>query len=130
MGLIVKAVQAAHLYDRTWYYQLPYEEHRAHRQNCLDDRSTWKWIARNVPKWSYGHMALATLGLSDEERLEMEESVRYERHGYIDRRAYLYGLSEDYGIPIERVEALAELLGPTEDFDGLLTMLAEMEDEG
>ena len=39
------------------------------------------------------------------------------------RRQYLEGLAADYGIPEETVFAVADLLGPNEDYDGLISML-------
>lgn len=39
------------------------------------------------------------------------------------RMEYLRGLSEDYGVPMAVVTALASMLGPSEDYDGLVTAL-------
>lgn len=50
----------------------------------------------------------------------MTNSV-YQDHGYTNRREYLESLCDDYDR--ESVFALAALLGPEEDFDGLLTSL-------
>lgn len=50
----------------------------------------------------------------------------YEEQGYKDRADYLNCLAEEYG---DFVYTLANLLGPTEDFDGLITSLEDM-DEG
>ena len=36
-------------------------------------------------------------------------------------------LSEDYGVPIEDVYSLAEMLGGYEDFDGLVCALEDIE---
>ena len=47
----------------------------------------------------------------------------YIDNGYTSRTDYLQCLSEDYGIPLDTVLALADLLGESEDFDGLLTSL-------
>jgi len=47
----------------------------------------------------------------------------YQDHGFATRRAYLESLCEEY--PPEAVYALADLLGPLEDFDGLVTGLEE-----
>jgi len=60
------------------------------------------------------------------ERLEqmLDDSMAmniYEEHGYKSRRDYLECLSDDYNVPLEVVEALANLLTPLEDFDGLVT---------
>ena len=45
----------------------------------------------------------------------------YREKGYTDRDDYLNSLSEDYGIPDDAVRVLAEVLGPDEDFDGLVS---------
>lgn len=50
----------------------------------------------------------------------------YIRQGYADRQAYLDSLAEDYG---DLVYAVASMLPPSEDFDGLLTMLEDYSDE-
>lgn len=52
----------------------------------------------------------------------------YTEFGYSDREHYLSSLAEDYGVPEHLVFALADLLGPTEDFDGLVTSLEDYED--
>lgn len=49
----------------------------------------------------------------------------YRQHGYNDREDYLSCMAEEYGVDIETVNALADLLGPSEDFDGLLTALED-----
>ena len=49
----------------------------------------------------------------------------YQQHGFPDRRAYLADLAENYG---GSVYMLADLLGPSEDFDGLITSLEDMEE--
>ena len=43
------------------------------------------------------------------------------------RKEYLIGLAEDYGIRRAYVFAIADLLGESEDHDGLLSMLADYE---
>lgn len=52
----------------------------------------------------------------------------YIEFGYNDREHYLSSLAEDYGVPEHLVFALADLLGPSEDFDGLITSLEDYED--
>ncbi len=47
----------------------------------------------------------------------------YKENGYADRADYLSCLAEDYGIDLQ---ALADLLGPIEDFDGLVSSLEDM----
>lgn len=49
----------------------------------------------------------------------------YTENGYTNRTEYLRSLSEDYGVDMETVMALANLLGPEEDFDGLVCQLEE-----
>lgn len=47
----------------------------------------------------------------------------YIENGYKDRRDYLCTLAEEYGLDDEIVFTTASLLGPNEDFDGLVTTL-------
>jgi hypothetical protein len=49
----------------------------------------------------------------------------YQSEGYENRRAYLLSLADDIGVDIKTVMALADLLGPNEDFDGLVTSLED-----
>lgn len=49
----------------------------------------------------------------------------YTENGYKSRADYLRCLAEEHGVPIETVLALADLLGPDEDFDGLVTELED-----
>lgn len=50
----------------------------------------------------------------------------YKDNGYADREDYLSCLAEDYGLDLEEVvRPIADLLGPTEDFDGLVSMLED-----
>lgn len=52
----------------------------------------------------------------------------YQLHGYANRREYLESLCAEY--PRSFVFALAELYGPSEDFDGLITGLEDAADMG
>jgi hypothetical protein len=52
----------------------------------------------------------------------------YTDNGYKSRADYLRCMSEEYGGPLATVEALADLLGENEDFDGLVTSLADYEE--
>ena len=56
----------------------------------------------------------------------MDKNI-YQQNGYTDRDDYLTCLSEDYGISIEDVYSLAEMLGEHEDFDGLVCALEDAE---
>jgi hypothetical protein len=58
----------------------------------------------------------------------MPENDVYQENGYADRADYLRCMSEDYGVPIEVVRLLANVLGPNEDFDGLITELEDHSD--
>lgn len=49
----------------------------------------------------------------------------YQQRGYANRKEYLLSLCADYGVCKEAVFALADLLGPNEDFDGLINALEE-----
>jgi hypothetical protein len=49
----------------------------------------------------------------------------YEEYGG-SRSAYLRYLAEEYGVDLSTVTALADVLGPNEDFDGLVTTLEDM----
>lgn len=51
----------------------------------------------------------------------------YEESGFKNRREYLESLMADYGR--DKVLALSSVLGPSEDFDGLITMLEDSLDE-
>ena len=56
----------------------------------------------------------------------MDENI-YQQNGYANRDDYLNCLSEDYGVSIEDVYCLAEMLGENEDFDGLVCALEDAE---
>ena len=46
-------------------------------------------------------------------------------HGRPSRQAYLESLADEYGLPIPVVMTAASILGPAEDFDGLVSTLEE-----
>lgn len=52
----------------------------------------------------------------------------YTDHGYANRKEYLLSLCDEYGVPEDIVFATASLLGRTEDFDGLVTMIQDYAD--
>lgn len=56
----------------------------------------------------------------------MEENA-YLENGYKNREEYLQCMSDDYGVPIEVVHSLADMLGESEDFDGLISALGDAE---
>ena len=47
----------------------------------------------------------------------------YQHNGFNNRREYLESLCEEY--PRDAVYAIAGILGPSEDFDGLITSLED-----
>jgi len=49
----------------------------------------------------------------------------YTENGYTGRRDYLQNLAAETGVDFETVCALASMLGPSEDFDGLVTSLED-----
>jgi hypothetical protein len=54
----------------------------------------------------------------------------YLENGYANRREYLKGLADNFGVDFFTVIALAEALGPNEDFDGLVTEIEDIESMG
>ena len=55
------------------------------------------------------------------------ESV-YERNVYKDRKDYLNNLADDRGIDPMAVDEISDVLGESEDFDGLMSALEDFED--
>lgn len=53
----------------------------------------------------------------------------YQEHGFLNRKDYLRDLAEEYGIEYNTVKLLAELLGPSEDFDGLISALEDCQED-
>jgi hypothetical protein len=50
----------------------------------------------------------------------------YEMNGYADRQEYLTDLADNMGLDRSLVQALADMLGENEDFDGLVTSLEDI----
>lgn len=50
----------------------------------------------------------------------------YKENGFKNRNDYLDFLAEDYGVNPYKVHVLAELLGESEDFDGLITSIQDL----
>lgn len=53
----------------------------------------------------------------------------YTDQGYKNRADYLACLADDFGVSPATVRAMADLLGPSEDFDGLVTALEDYAEE-
>ena len=49
----------------------------------------------------------------------------YTDNGFKDRKDYLNSLADDFEIDKETVYMMADLLGQSEDFDGLITSLED-----
>lgn len=56
----------------------------------------------------------------------VESKDVYQQEGYKDRKDYLNGLAENFGVSRKKVFLLASLLGPSEDFDGLISELEDL----
>jgi hypothetical protein len=54
---------------------------------------------------------------------EVNNTGRYNAQGYKDREDYLTSLAQDFGIDIMAVRVISDMLGPSEDFDGLVSEL-------
>jgi hypothetical protein len=54
----------------------------------------------------------------------------YLENGYENREDYLKSLAEDYDVGLNTVHMLASLLGPDEDFDGLVSELEDAAEMG
>jgi hypothetical protein len=52
----------------------------------------------------------------------------YTDNGHANRVAYLKSLAVEYGVPYKNVILAASLLGPIEDFDGLVTTIQDHAD--
>ena len=56
----------------------------------------------------------------------VKEFNPYIENGYENRKDYLESLSEDYGVPLDVVYSLADMM-PGEEFDGLVSALEDAE---
>lgn len=62
------------------------------------------------------------------DRLEAERTIdleRYNEDGFHSRSEYLASLCQENGLSLEQGEMLIDLLGPEEDFDGLVNGLED-----
>ena len=51
----------------------------------------------------------------------------YQEHGFENRKEYLKDLADQFGVSVQTVFDLASILGRSEDFDGLVTSLEDVE---
>lgn len=59
-------------------------------------------------------------------KISKETKAILEDQGYNSLGEYLENLSEDYDVDLEIVYTMADLLGETELFDGLVSMIGDM----
>jgi hypothetical protein len=59
-----------------------------------------------------------------------ENNDAYTRNGYKNRTDYLQSLADDWGVELYVIRMIADLLGPSEDFDGLVNELEDMDYNG
>ena len=52
----------------------------------------------------------------------------YTDNGYKSRKDYLQNVAEEFELPYALVSAIAAMLGPSEDFDGLISMLEDYQE--
>lgn len=74
-------------------------------------------------------LAIRGIPLATIERLNAERTIpldRYRADGAIDRFGYLENLAADHGVDFETILTLTDVLGPEEDFDGLVTTLEDL----
>lgn len=70
---------------------------------------------------------VACIASESRKGMTMEKNI-YQQNGYYNRADYLRCMAEDYGVPLDAVRVLADMLGPNEDFDGLVNALEYAED--
>jgi hypothetical protein len=66
------------------------------------------------------------MGKMKELDIDAQEAARYTEKGHESREHYLLSLAESYGLPMRVVWEAAQLHGPEEDFDGLVSFLNEL----
>lgn len=54
---------------------------------------------------------------------ELPETTPYIKNGFLTRSQYLNSLVDEYDIPFNTILSLSNILGKTEDFDGLISAL-------
>ena len=67
--------------------------------------------------------------LNDYRAIEAQEIAAnlelYLEYGVESRAEYLELMADEFDVPLSTVKALADVLGPNEDFDGLVTSLED-----
>lgn len=59
----------------------------------------------------------------------IEKNV-YQRNGFKNRKEYLQDLADEFGLSEDLVFMSADMLGESEDFDGLINILEDAEEFG
>ena len=62
--------------------------------------------------------------------METLDNDKYSRHGYKDRADYLNSVAEERGVDPFLVNMMADMLGDSEDFDGLISGLEDLGHSG
>ena len=57
-------------------------------------------------------------------------STIYNDNGYANRKAYLKSVAKRFGVKFSIVEMLSDVLGASEDFDGLICEVEDYKDSG
>ena len=70
---------------------------------------------------AHGRITVLVRAGTDNPIEKRDQMNKYSELGFESRKEYLTGLALENGLDPEAVHALAELLGPEEDFDGLLS---------
>jgi hypothetical protein len=73
-------------------------------------------------------LAIRGISLATIERVNRDRVIpleRYQADGAIDRFGYIENLAADHGVTFETILTLVDVLGPDEDFDGLVTTLED-----
>jgi hypothetical protein len=67
--------------------------------------------------------------MHESQRINRERTInldRYRDEGADSRYEYLVNLADYNAIPLDAVLAMADVLGPNEDFDGLVSMAEDL----
>ncbi len=63
--------------------------------------------------------------MTAQENKKVLDNGVYARHGYANRDEYLDDLADETGIDRYTVDAISDMLGEDEDFDGLVSSLED-----
>jgi hypothetical protein len=78
-----------------------------------------------------GEMKMALANYRAIEAQEISANLEgYLEYGAESRAEYLAMLADDYDVGLDVVQAVADVLGPSEDFDGLVTSLEDIAGSG